>query len=400
MALRTGHGQPQKGRAHDLHLLGDDLVSREFGVIVRIAGAVRRHAEEGRGGDLLEPLRIVHRGLVVAMGRPGEFVTGELLADELIPRFVLVERSHHVVAIAPGLRTGRVGGGVAVRIRVARHIEPVTRPTFAVGRRGEESIDDPLMGLRRGIREKGIDFRRFRKQSGEIERDPPQPGRAIGLGGEVEPLFGHGGREKGVDRGGGIPDLRHLGTFHRLEGPMRALFLRDERTTAQGLGLGTRRLGPLGDPLLEDGDFRWGHRMALLRHLAALDDGDEFAQLRLARDEEGGPALEGRVHEAAQAEIDARLGLFFLTVAEGAVRLEERSHILLESQEWLFGSRRCNESDEPGEADSFHPVKMPRSQPRATTRSRTSGTCSRGKAEGLPDPTQRGPDDFSTRIDR
>jgi hypothetical protein len=43
---------------------------------------------------------------------------------------------------------------------------------------------------------------------------------------------------------------------------------------------------------------------------------------------------------------------------------------------------------------------MPRSQPRATTRSRTSGTCSRGKAEGLPDPTQRGPGEFSTRIDR
>ena len=49
---------------------------------------------------------------------------------------------------------------VAVAVGVAGEVEPGTRPALAVVRRGEQAIDDALVGVGRGVGEKGVDLLR------------------------------------------------------------------------------------------------------------------------------------------------------------------------------------------------------------------------------------------------
>ena len=71
----------------------------------------------------------------------GQQVAGELLADELVVGQVAVEGVDHPVAVAVHLRD-RVVGVVAGGVGVADDVEPVPAPALAVGRRGEQPVDD------------------------------------------------------------------------------------------------------------------------------------------------------------------------------------------------------------------------------------------------------------------
>ena len=103
--------------------------------------------------------------------------------DELVERQVAVERIDDPVAIAPGLgqlATGRAGLGVGVVVvGVAGHVEPVPRPALAVGRRGQEPIDDLLERLGRIVREERLDLLRGRRQAGQVERGAADPGPPV-----------------------------------------------------------------------------------------------------------------------------------------------------------------------------------------------------------------------------
>ena len=57
-------------------------------------------------------------------------ITGDLLANELIVRFVFVERADHVVAIHPGVLAIQIAFA-AIGLGPADHVEPVLRPTLA-----------------------------------------------------------------------------------------------------------------------------------------------------------------------------------------------------------------------------------------------------------------------------
>src|SRR5262249_401934 len=71
-------------------------------------------------------------------------VAGQLLADQLVPGPVGVERPDEVVAVLVGVGPDGVLGGVAVAVRVAGHVHPVPRPPLAVAGRGEQAGDPPL----------------------------------------------------------------------------------------------------------------------------------------------------------------------------------------------------------------------------------------------------------------
>ena len=59
---------------------------------------------------------------------------------------------------------------VAVRVGVAGGVEPVDRHALAVVRRGQQAIDDLLVGVGRCVGEEGIDLGRRRRQAGQVER--------------------------------------------------------------------------------------------------------------------------------------------------------------------------------------------------------------------------------------
>src|SRR2546427_219893 len=63
-----------------------------------------------------------------------KFVAGDLFADEAVVRLVIVERFDDVIAITPGIGS-RLVGFEPFAFGVARQIQPMPRPAFAVMRR-------------------------------------------------------------------------------------------------------------------------------------------------------------------------------------------------------------------------------------------------------------------------
>ncbi len=80
----------------------------------------------------------------------GQQVAGELLDREPVERQVAVEGVDDPVAVLPDRARGV--DAVAVGVGVAGQVEPVPRPALAVVRRGEQAVDEPLVGVGRGRR--------------------------------------------------------------------------------------------------------------------------------------------------------------------------------------------------------------------------------------------------------
>jgi len=128
VALGTTNRKAQKRGGNNLDRVGDDLISRERNVShARGARAVRGHAQETGGDQFLHITRTQ-----VAVRRTDHLVAGELFLDKNIERLVEIVRPDHVIAVLVGVRSDRVGGGVAFRVGVARHVQPVPAPALAV----------------------------------------------------------------------------------------------------------------------------------------------------------------------------------------------------------------------------------------------------------------------------
>ena len=69
-----------------------------------------------------------------------KLVTGKLLGQEAVVRFVGVEGPHDIVAVTPGMGAKGILA-VAVGLGIANQVEPVPPPTLAVTRRGEQAVD-------------------------------------------------------------------------------------------------------------------------------------------------------------------------------------------------------------------------------------------------------------------
>src|SRR5947209_3683947 len=86
--------------------------------------------------------------------RSAELVAGDLFADQTVVRLVVVEGPDQIVAVVPGLGPQLIDP-VAVGVGVADQVEPVLGPSLAVSGRGEQAVDQRLVGVGRGVGEEG-----------------------------------------------------------------------------------------------------------------------------------------------------------------------------------------------------------------------------------------------------
>ena len=132
-------GQADEGRDR----AGDHVVAVEQPGLELVDGSFTQLdvADEipGAGGD--EP-GCDHSGRVAR----GEYVAGQLLANEATVGEVVVECADHVIAIRPRVVPALVLV-VAVRVAVVDHVEPVPAPTLAEMRAGKQAVDEGLISV-------------------------------------------------------------------------------------------------------------------------------------------------------------------------------------------------------------------------------------------------------------
>ncbi len=154
VALGATHRQSQKGGGNDLDGVRDTLVSRLDCNRAFSGGAIGSHAQE-TGGHQFFP----RGGGQVLVRRPQHLIliAGQLLLNELIEWFVLVERLDHVITILVRIETDPVAG-IAVGVGVAGHVEPVAAPALAVARGVEQAVQQAFVGIGGRISQKAVGF--------------------------------------------------------------------------------------------------------------------------------------------------------------------------------------------------------------------------------------------------
>ena len=326
--------------------------------MVVAARAIHREAEEnlaGRGHDVIEAVvagQLAVSGLVVPNAEPieaggddgvgvgrGEFIAGELLAEEAVVRFVGVEGADDVVAEAPRVRLVAVAL-VAVALGEAHEVEPVAAPLLAVARRVEQTVNQQLPRARRFVGEERLYLGGRWRQTGQIVVSAADQlaRRRGGIRGEV--LRGELRENEGVDgiraRRFAIVDLWRDRFLHRLKRPMRAVFvgdlkfLPDRRRRRFADGHRRAELHPLG----QVGDLPRGEPL-LRRHLeilALITHGDDEAAFRRIARHDDRAALAARANGAGGIESEMAL-LFFRAVAGVTLLREERANFALKELE-------------------------------------------------------------------
>ena len=106
-------------------------------------------------------------------------ITRQLLANKFVVRLVVVERIDNVVAVPVGFGHGEIAG-VSGGVRVARQVEPVAAPAFAVFARTQHSLDKFLVGFVRIIVQKLVDLRGRCRQPSQIVSETTNEGPLIG----------------------------------------------------------------------------------------------------------------------------------------------------------------------------------------------------------------------------
>ena len=170
---------------HVLHLLlARDGTLR--GVGLGIACPVPRAADEhARGDDPVARHRL-------------EDVAGELLLHEAVVGLVFVEALDDVIAVVPGAVTGMVVFE-SLALGVADDVEPVSAPALAVMGRGEQVIDEPVVGGLRGIGHESLDLFRARREADEIDKQATDEDPGIGGGGRSEAGVPESVEHPGID---------------------------------------------------------------------------------------------------------------------------------------------------------------------------------------------------------
>ena len=118
--------------------------------------------QERRGDEL--PAALLER-----VGR--HQVAGHLLLHELVERPIAVERVDHIIAISPGILEDEA----AKRERFAKagDVQPVPAPALAKLRRGQQPVHQSLVAVGRCGRSDMRRSARRRRQSDQIEIEPP-----------------------------------------------------------------------------------------------------------------------------------------------------------------------------------------------------------------------------------
>ena len=155
MAAGTGQRDAHERAGNHVHLFVVDVVEHLGPVL--LSQRLRSQRQES-GGDDAAPVQLTRT--------PGrQQVAGNLLADELVVRQILVERFNDVIAIAPCIRVAVVFV-VAGGIGIARDVQPVASPLLAISRRGEQAIHGLLVRFRGMVRQEALDLFLGRRQTG------------------------------------------------------------------------------------------------------------------------------------------------------------------------------------------------------------------------------------------
>ena len=170
----------------------------------------------GRDVVALEP-----GGDELIQARLGQQVAGELLHGELVERLVPVEGPDHPVAV--GIHLSVVVDVDPVRVAVARRVEPVAGTVLAPLLRGEQPVDELLVGVRRRIVQERIQQRRGRRQAGQVQRRPARQRPPVGLRRRVQPRCLQPRVNEVIERiarPARVGHRRRLGADDRLERPV------------------------------------------------------------------------------------------------------------------------------------------------------------------------------------
>ncbi len=137
VAAGTADRQTEERRADDVGPLREHLVAAEGDLGIARVSPHRAEPVEDR------------RGLALGIARL-DLVAGDLLGQKPVERLVAVQAVDDVVAEPP-----RVGHSavvlVAFGLGVPHDIEPVLGPPLAVPWAGEEPVDQPRIGIDRGV---------------------------------------------------------------------------------------------------------------------------------------------------------------------------------------------------------------------------------------------------------
>jgi len=129
----------------------------------------------------------------------------------------------------PRMGPQRVGLGEPVRVRVARHVEPVPRPALAVGWRRQQPVHHLFVGIRCGVREERIDLLRLRRSPVRSSVTRRRSVRRSASGAKSSPLACS---FASTNASTGFSPLRFPGTVgcrDRLERPERAILIGDPK---------------------------------------------------------------------------------------------------------------------------------------------------------------------------
>ena len=155
MVVATGAGDGQ-AQEHRRGRVGD-VVQNLLAALHQVAGvALVRIMPVERSGHAR--VRVV---------RP-EFIARNLLLNETVVRLVGVERLNDIIAIAPGIGSDFVGFE-PFTLGVARQVEPMSGPAFAVTRGSQQAVHDFVEGLRRVVLPERIDFLGCRRQANQVK---------------------------------------------------------------------------------------------------------------------------------------------------------------------------------------------------------------------------------------
>ena len=166
--------QSEKRPADRLKLLVDDFHPQQFLVLQFVVD--RPEDEEARSGQLV--------GALVSIPVRHQ-IAGDLLDDEAVERFVVVERADDVIAVPPRVVKDS-GAAPADRVGIAGHVEPVPPPPLAKMRALQQAIDPAgddgaRFRGRRVLCNELIDLFGRRRQANQIEGQTPDERLGIGI---------------------------------------------------------------------------------------------------------------------------------------------------------------------------------------------------------------------------
>ena len=133
MTSRTTQRQSEKRRPHDIRHLSEHFVTAEGHLRITRIASDGPEPVKARGNSCRATA-----GLVI----DGEFhfITGQLLSDELVIRFVRIEGVDHIVSKPPCIRVMAVVLE-ALRFRKPHNIQPMLPPAFTVSRTGQQFMN-------------------------------------------------------------------------------------------------------------------------------------------------------------------------------------------------------------------------------------------------------------------